>query len=248
MQLITLAGNNGYWELEHLSNIELYYSGPENFASGFATINGDEFKHITRVMRHKIGDELYVTNGLGKIFSTELISISKSEGKVKIRKEYNYENKYKYITFCIPKLKSHERFEFALEKAVELGITNFIIYEPIRAVARGSKIDRWNKIALSAMKQSLRSYLPVVDEIKSLNEIAKMDNEIILFEQNSAKNIKELKIKRERKYTFVFGPEGGLDQKELDLVSNDQIYNLAENRLRSETAIINAASILAVLL
>ena len=98
------------------------------------------------------------------------------------------------------------------------------------------------------MKQSLRSYLPVVDEIKSLNEIAKMDSDIILFEQNSAKNIKDLKIKRERKYTFVFGPEGGLDQKELDLVSNDQIYNLAENRLRSETAIINAASILAVLL
>jgi 16S rRNA (uracil1498-N3)-methyltransferase len=235
-------------ELEHLSNIELYYSEPGNFSSELAAISGDEFMHITKVMRHKIGDDVYVTNGLGKIYSTELISISKSEARLGIKKEYNYENRYNNITFCIPKLKSHERFEFALEKAVELGVTNFIIYESVRAVARGSKIDRWKKITLSAMKQSLRSYLPVVDEIKSLNEIAKMDNDIILFEQNSAKNIRDLKIERDKKYTFVFGPEGGLDQKELKLVSNGQIYNLAENRLRSETAIINAASILAVLL
>jgi 16S rRNA (uracil1498-N3)-methyltransferase len=233
---------------DSLSNIELYYSKPENFTEDIATIGGDEIKHITKVMRHKIGDEVYITNGLGKIYSTELISISKSEARLRIKKEYNYENRFNNITFCIPKLKSHERFEFALEKGVELGVTNFIIYESVRAVARGSKIDRWKKITLSAMKQSLRSYLPVVDEIKSLNEIAKMDSEIILFEQNSAKNIRDLKIKRDKKYTFVFGPEGGLDQKELDLVSNGQIYNLAENRLRSETAIINAASILAVLL
>jgi 16S rRNA (uracil1498-N3)-methyltransferase len=243
-----LAGNNGYLELEHLSNIELYYSEPGNFSSDLVAISGDEFRHITKVMRHKIGDEIYITNGLGKIYSTELISISKSATRFRIKKEYNYENRFNNITFCIPKLKSHERFEFALEKAVELGVTNFIIYESVRAVARGSKIDRWKKITLSAMKQSLRSHLPVVDEIKSLNEIAKMDSEIILFEQNSAKNIRDLKIKRDKKYTFVFGPEGGLDQKELDLVSNSQIYNLAENRLRSETAIINAASILAVLL
>jgi 16S rRNA (uracil1498-N3)-methyltransferase len=243
-----LARNNGYLELEHLSNIELYYSEPGNFSPDLAVISGDEFLHITKVMRHKIGDEVYVTNGLGKIYSTELISISKSEVRLRIKKEYNYENRFNNITFCIPKLKSHERFEFALEKGVELGVTNFIIYESIRAVAKGSKIERWKKITLSAMKQSLRSYLPVVDEIKSLNEIAEMDSEIILFEQYSAKNIKDLKIKRDKKYTFVFGPEGGLDQKELDLVSNGQIYNLAENRLRSETAIINAVSILAVLL
>jgi 16S rRNA (uracil1498-N3)-methyltransferase len=231
----------------YLSNIELYYSEPKNFTEDTATIGGDEIEHITKVMRHKIGDEIYLTNGLGKIFSAELISISKSEGKAQIRKEYNYQNKYKNITFCIPKLKSHERFEFALEKGVELGVTNFIIYESVRSVAKGSKIDRWRKITLSAMKQSLRSYLPVVDEINSLNDIAKMDSEIILFEQNAAKNIKDLKIKSDKKYTFVFGPEGGLDQKELDLVRNGQIYNLAENRLRSETAIINAASILAIL-
>ena len=243
-----LADHNGYLELEHLSNIELYYSEPEKFSAEFVTIDGDEFYHITKVMRHKTGDEIYVTNGRGKIYQTKLSSILKTELKVEIKKEYSYENKFRDVLFCIPKLKSADRFEFALEKSVELGITNFIVFASKRSVAKGTKIERWEKILLSAMKQSLRSYLPEVNEIGSLAEIANMDGEIVLFEQNSEKNLRELKIKPDKKYIFVFGPEGGLDEEELNLVGESQIYNLAENRLRSETAVINAASILATLL
>lgn len=243
-----LANHNGYLELEHLSNIELYYSEPEKFSTDFVTIEGDESHHITKVMRHKTGDEIYVANGCGKIYQTRLVSISKTEVKVEVKREYSFENKFKDVTFCIPKLKSPDRFEFALEKSVELGITNFMIYNSKRSVVKGTKIGRWKKIVLSAMKQSLRSYLPEINEIENLAEITKMDGEVILFEQNSERNIKELEIKSDKKYILIFGPEGGLDQKELNLVSNDQIYNLAENRLRSETAVINAASILATLL
>jgi 16S rRNA (uracil1498-N3)-methyltransferase len=232
---------------DYFSNIELYYSEPENFTADLAIISGDEFKHITKVMRHNIGDEVYVTNGLGKIFSTELISISKSEAKIKIRKEYNYENKFNNITLCIPKLKSHERFEFALEKAVEMGITNFIIYDSIRAVARGSKIGRWNKITHSAMKQSLRSYLPAISELKSFEEITGLDGEVIVLEQNSEKDITDLKLSPLTSYYFVFGPEGGLDEVELNFINKDKIYNLSENRLRSETAVIKFAAMLPAL-
>ena len=229
---------------EHLSNIELYYSEPEKFSADFVIIDGDEYRHITKVMRHKTGDELYVTNGLGKIYKTNLTFISKSEVKVEIKEEFRYENNFKNISFCIPRLKSPDRFEFAVEKSVELGITNFIIYSSNRSVAKGTKIERWKKIVLSAMKQSLRSYLPAISEIKSLNKITKSDCEIILFEQNSKKNIKELNIIPDKKYIFVFGPEGGLDEKELNTVGEGQIYNLVDNRLRSETAIIKFASIL----
>lgn len=244
---MTLAGNNGFSELEHLSNIELYYSEPDNFSGNSVIISGDESHHIAKVMRHKIDDEIYVTNGKGKIYQTKLSSVSKTEVKVEIKKEFSYENKFKNLFFCIPKLKSPDRFEFALEKSVELGITNFVIYNSNRSVARGTKIERWKKILVSAMKQSLRSYLPEIIGVKSLAETIKMDGEIILFEQNSDRNVKELEIKPEEKYIFVFGPEGGLGLEELNLVGKNQIYNLAENRLRSETAIVNAAAILAVM-
>ena len=239
-----LANNNGYLELEHLSNIELYYSEPENVTDEFVTIVGDEFKHITKVMRHKIGDEIYITDGLGKIFSTVLISISKTEAKTSIKKEYKYGNKFRNVIFCIPKLKSHERFEFALEKSVELGITNFIIYNPNRGVTKGSKFNRWNKMVLSAMKQSLRSYLPTISEFISLEEIAKLEGEVIILEQNSESSVIDLKLSYGKSYYFVFGPEGGLSQDELNLVGNNRIYSLAENRLRTETAVIKVAAIL----
>ena len=230
--------------MEHLSNIELYYSAPEKFSDDFVIIGGDEYRHITKVMRHKIADEIYATNGQGKIYKTKLISISKSEVKSEIKREYKYEDKFKNISFCIPRLKSQDRFELALEKSVELGITNFLIYSSKRSVAKGTKMERWKKITLSAMKQSLRSYLPEINEIKSLDEITNMNSEVILFEQNSEKDIKELKIKPDKKHIFVFGPEGGLDKNELNLVGEEQVYNLAENRLRSETAIIKFASVL----
>ena len=233
--------------MEHLSNIELYYSEPKNFSDNSAMIMGDEYRHITKVMRHKIGDVIYFTNGLGNIYSGRIDSITKSAIMVKIDKKYQYENKFKNIYLCLPKLKSPDRFEFAIEKCVELGITNLIIYDSKRAVAKGSKIGRWNKVALSAMKQSLRSYLPKLNEYKSIEEIIKIDCEVIIFEQNSEINIEELNISATKKYYFVFGPEGGLDQEELDFVNKSQIYSLAENRLRTETALVKFASILSSL-
>lgn len=232
----------------YLSNIELYYSEPSNFAGNSATIIGDDFRHITKAMRHKIGDEIYVTNGKGKIIQSEITSITKQEVRTTRRKEYVYENNFKNIFLCIPKLKSPDRFEFVLEKSVELGITNFIVYNSKRTVAKGTKMDRWNKIVISAMKQSLRSFLPVITECNSFEEVIKLKGEIILFEQNSGNNISDLRISPDKNYHFVFGPEGGLDSEEINLVSKQQIYNLAENRLRSETAIIKLASILPSLL
>lgn len=229
-----------------LSNIELYYSTPENFKGGFVVLRGDDFHHITRVMRHTIGDEIYVTNGNGEIFKGKLNAISKSEAISSLEDKFTYDNKLGNITFCLPKLKSSDRFEFALEKSVELGITNFIIFDSARSVVKGAKSDRWNKIALAAMKQSLRSFLPVINEVKSFTELPGMNGEIIILEQNSKNKLSDLEIDSSKNYFFVFGPEGGLDEKELKLCPLDQVYSLAENRLRSETAVIKAASILAI--
>ena len=227
----------------YLSNIELYYSS-NGINNNQLLIEGEDLNHIIKVMRHSVHDIIYITDGKGKIYESKINHISKNSLSAKPLKSYQYENTKQNIYFCIPKLKNPDRFEFALEKCVELGITNYIIFESRRTVSRGDKLDRWNKILLSAMKQSLRCFLPEIKIVNSMNEIFDFDGEKIGFEQNSANMIDSLKIIPGVNYYLIFGPEGGLDKDELELFNPENIYNLAENRLRTETAIIKAASLL----
>lgn len=230
---------------DFLSNIELYYSSPNNFQSGSVKIEGDEAKHILRVMRHVIGDTLHVTDGQGKIAIGDIDKIENGSVELKIKETKKYDNDFANITFCIPRLKNTDRFEFALEKCIELEITNFIVFESERTVAKGEKLERWNKIALAAMKQSLRAYLPKIEFSKSLKEIIKRPGEKILFEQNSNQKFTEYlkKINNDKKYLFIFGPEGGLTDDELN-TGNAVEMKLTENRLRTETAVITTASLI----
>jgi 16S rRNA (uracil1498-N3)-methyltransferase len=229
--------------LESLSDIELYYS-PYGNVNNEIIIDGEDHSHAVRVMRHKAGDTLYVTDGKGNIFESVIKIIGKDAMTVKPVKTLTYENTKKNLYFCIPKLKNPDRFEFAIEKCVELGLTNIIVFDSKRTVTRGDKLPRWNKIIVAAMKQSLRSFLPVIKTASSLKEIFSLEGEKIGFDQKTENKLSGLKLNPSVNYYFVFGPEGGLDNDELGLFNPANIYNIAENRLRSETAIIKAASLL----
>jgi 16S rRNA (uracil1498-N3)-methyltransferase len=227
----------------HLSNIELYYSS-KGLINNQILIDGEDYDHIVKVMRHSVGDILHITDGRGNIYETQIDNISNHSISATPANTFHYENTRQNIYFCIPRLKNPDRFEFALEKCTELGITNFVIFESRRSVSKGQKIDRWNKILLSAMKQSLRSYLPEIKVINSLKEIFSLGGEKIGFEQNSSNKLAALKFNPLVDYYLIFGPEGGLDNDELASFKPENIYNLADNRLRTETAIIKAASLL----
>lgn len=227
---------------EYLSNIELYFTSSLLLEKELELVDG-EFHHCVIVMRNKINDEIYITNGKGKIFLSVINEIRKDSLSASIKKVFTYENKYANLFFCIPKLKNNDRLEFALEKCTELGVTNFIIYDSSRSFHKKEKTERWNKIVLAAMKQSLRSYLPEIS-FTSLNDIQNAIGKKILFEQNSQKHISELKIIFSTDYYFLFGPEGGFSKDEFNLFNNNEIYRLADNRLRTETAVLKCASFL----
>ncbi len=233
---------------DFLSNIELYYSSLP-IKNDVLVIDGDEFKHLTKVMRHKTGDAIYVTLGNGTIYKSEVLEISKLDLTCLVIEKTNYENIFEKIVFCLPILKSTDRFEFALEKSIELGITNFIVYKAERSIAKGSKMDRWNKIALSAMKQSLRSYIPKIEFVKSVSEINNFEGDKILFDQmfTESINIYANKLSSSTistKQYFIFGPEGGLTENEIQIFKFPQKIKLSSNRLRSESAVVYAAAIL----
>ncbi len=228
---------------KYLFNLDLFYSPSENISDETISLTGDEFKHAVKVMRNSEGDILYITNGEGSIFKTEILSIERDNLSARIIETIKTENKFENIYFCIPKLKNPERFKFAIEKCVELGVVNFIVFESIRTISKGSNIKRWKKIVLSAMKQSLRTYLPQIQLVNRLSDISEIDGEKIIFEQNAEKNFK-FNNDRNKKYYFVFGPEGGLTDDEIKLFETEEIYTLSGHRLRSETAIIKVASLL----
>lgn len=235
-----------YLQPVFLSDTELYYSDLVN--GNTIEVSGDELHHIKDVMRHKAGEQIYITDGKGAIYNSEIISLEKKILAANIIDKYEYKNNFSKITFCIPRLKSSERFEFALEKSVELGITNYIVFDSSRTVAKGEKLDRWQKILNSAMKQSLRAWMPTVRYCKSVNDLLKLEGKKYVFDQKADKTFDSIinsKLSTQTSY-FVFGPEGGFSEDEIQLVEAESKLKLTDNRLRSETAIVVAASELAL--
>ena len=230
---------------EYLSDIELYFTN--EISSNSLVLTGDEHKHITKVMRHLVGDTLHVTDGRGNYFETIITQVSNKSVDANIRNRNNRVNELKNIYFCFPRLKNSSRFEFELEKSIELGITNFIIFHSERTIPKGDKLERWNKIALAAMKQSLRTYLPKIEYVNSLKNIGQFNGEKIIFDQKSKNNLVAYlnkENKNEEKIFFVFGPEGGLSERELSSIEGSKVIRLTQNRLRAETAVVTAAAII----
>ena len=230
---------------EYLSDIELYFTN--EISSNSLVITGDEHKHITKVMRHSVGDMLHITNGNGKYFKTIISEINTKNVIASIINVENYKNEFENITFCFPRLKNNNRFEFELEKSIELGITNFVIFHSERTVPKGEKLERWNKIALAAMKQSIRTYLPKIEYVNSLKNIGQLKGSKIFFDQKAENDLVEFlseENKNIEKAFYIFGPEGGLSERELLSIEGSKVIRLTPNRLRAETAVVTAAAII----
>ena len=231
-----------------LSDIELYFS--EKISDDIIKIDGEEYNHIVHVMRHRINDLLHVTDGMGAIFISQIKEISNQIVAAKIIDKILYPNKFENITFCIPILKSADRLEFALEKCIEVGITNFIFFASDFSVKKLLKLSRIEKIAFAAMKQSLRAWKPKISFTEKLKNLITPDADLIVFDQNAEIHFDSefisQKIHHDNKYYFIFGPEGGFSPKEYEIMIPFRKVHLTQNRLRSETAIIAAGLMIGI--
>ena len=228
--------------MEHLSDIELYYTPKELIADKQLILEGDEFHHSVNVMRNSVGDTIFVTNGNGSVFTSKIISISENQLSANIVEVRVFENKANNIWFCIPILKNPDRLKFAFEKCVEFGITNFILFSSKRTISKKLNPEKFQKTTLAAMKQSLRAFLPQITSA-SFEDIAKVEGVKLIFDQN-AKQEFEGKISLDKPTYFLFGPEGGFDENEIESVEQENRFSLSTNRLRSESAIIKCASLI----
>ncbi|MFI5236971.1 MAG: RsmE family RNA methyltransferase [Ignavibacteriales bacterium] len=239
---MTIHEQNGYLILEHLSDIELYYTLPEFVVSEKITLQAEEFHHAVNVMRNTVGDYLHITDGEGTIYRTKIVEIKKNRLTAVILEKINYENPAVNIWICIPVLKNPDRLKFAFEKCVELGITNFLLVNSKHTISKKINPDKFNKTSLAAMKQSLRAFLPKIVSA-TFSDIIELSSKKILFDQN-AKNIFDGNVNIKEPTYFLFGPEGGFDESEISTVDVNWRFSLSANRLRSETAVIKCASLL----
>jgi 16S rRNA (uracil1498-N3)-methyltransferase len=225
--------------------MQLFYNPTLTAEASTFVFDKEESKHIIKVLRKKEGDVLHVTNGLGLCFTTEITIASDSKCTVKITSFEKQEPLPYHLHLAVAPTKMNERYEWFLEKATEIGIqeiTPIICEHSERKVV---KIDRFQKIVESAMKQSLHFYIPKLNEPQTFKEFVTSHNTAQRFiahceetEKRSLKN--ELLTKQD--VLLLIGPEGDFSVKEIQLALEHHFIpvSLGSTRLRTETAAVVA--------
>lgn len=226
------------------------------------TIIGEDVKHIKNVLRKQEGDIIEICNqDIGDTYKCEIIAIQEQEIKNNIiEKIANTENKIKVDLYQgLPKA---DKMELIIQKSIELGVNSITPVEMKRCVVKldskteSKKIERWQKIAESAAKQSGRNYIPQIYKVFKIEDIAKLKNEydsiIVCYENEKENYIKKelLRLKnlnkKEKRIAIVIGPEGGLEEKDVDYLNKNgaTIVTLGNRILRTETVALNVLSVI----
>jgi len=217
----------------------------------FVLLKGNELKHA-RALHLQKNEFVLVTNGKGLTAETLVENFFKEELILRIVKylENSGENILK-VTLAIGVLNDRERFEFAIEKAVEMGVNEIIPLITQYSQPKQFNIKRLELKALAALKQSKRSYLPIIHSpikvMEFIPEAKKFQNIILFDEKGNKPNIKKI----DENLLILIGSEGGFSEIEINLfnsLNNIEVWNLCNRRLRTETAAISALSLINILL
>jgi 16S rRNA (uracil1498-N3)-methyltransferase len=228
-----------------------FYTTPNKIGDETLTIDGDEARHILSVLRHGAGDQIDVVDGRGTKYRVMIEEVSRDFLQGRILSRASMANEPACQITLAQAICRKERMDFLVEKATEIGVWSIIpivternlvkVDDPSREKA---KIERWRRVAIAAMKQSLRSVLPEIHDVtpfdQLLPQIHDYDLSLIASLDKDAKNIREcdqLKIKPD-KVLLIVGPEAGLTDEELSkAVALGAIpVSLGPRRLRTETA------------
>jgi 16S rRNA (uracil1498-N3)-methyltransferase len=225
--------------------MQLFYNPAITEATETFSFDKEESKHIIKVLRKKDTDILFVTNGLGFLFKTEITLASDSKCTVKILSFEKMElPKYK-LHLAVAPTKMNDRYEWFLEKATEIGIHQITPIICDRSERKVINAERFDKIILSAMKQCNQLHLPILNPAVTFKEFVKQKSEgfqlIAHCEETDKKTLKSV-LKPNGNYTILIGPEGDFSEKEIALAleNNYTPVSLGNTRLRTETAAIVA--------
>lgn len=217
--------------------------------NGFAILDEEESRHLVSVLRKKVGDPLQVTDGLGNLYEVELSEIGKKQTLAQIHSKtfIPLERKHRLHMGVAP-TKNIERFEWFLEKATEIGIDEITPLLCKHSERDTIRLDRLEKILVSAMKQSLRTRLPKLNPLTRFQTFAtetKAGCKCIGWCADVPLTPLQKAIAPEQTVLIAIGPEGDFSPDEIASAHKQGFHgiNLGPARLRTETAAIMAVVI-----
>lgn len=227
-----------------------FYAPIENFHDEIVSLTKEESRHLANVLRLSFGDNVSVFNGNGKEYLCEISATIKGRTSLKIIEEIeprSPESKIE-LTLAVAVLKG-DKFDLVIQKAVELGVVNFIPLLTRRCDVKvrneENKLDRRKKIIIEASKQCGRAKLMAISEPTNFADfLANNSENSILFTERDGTTLPG-KVSG-KKITAIIGPEGGWDDSELSLAKEKEVHivTLGGRIMRAETAAISIPTIL----
>lgn len=222
------------------------YSGEKQI-----TLDEDTSRHVVQVLRMQEGELLNLTDGKGHLLTCKISEANKKHCMVILQDIQNQKSKTKNIVIAISLLKNTNRFEWFLEKATEIGVSEIYPLLCERTEKEKFRHDRLQQICISAMLQSQQCWLPVLHEpvkFEVLQDWKSADAKhfIAHCEEGTKQLLSGFQISKFSNLQICIGPEGDFTPAEISLaLANGFIpVSLGETRLRTETAGVVAAVLL----
>ena len=232
--------------------LPLFYKEDLNTSSTEVLLDEATSKHIVQVLRMQNGEQLQLTNGKGGLFTVEIIDNNRKRCAVKIIETFDIQRSTNNITIAISLIKNSSRFDWFLEKATEIGVTEIIPFICERTEKTAFKSDRMKTILVSAMLQSQQCWLPVLHEPTKFNSLIQSSSHQQKFiahcMDDAKRNLADLNNESLSSKIILIGPEGDFTPGEIEfaLQNHFSAVTLGQTRLRTETAGIVAATLLSL--
>jgi 16S rRNA (uracil1498-N3)-methyltransferase len=229
--------------------MEYFYTPPRLVTPPLLVIEGEEFTHLSHVMRKDVDDTVRVADGSGNLYDAVITEISRRSATCTITAQHIRENEPdREVVLGAALLKHGANFDFLVEKATEIGVYAIVPLMTERTISRHAKTDRWQKLALAAMKQSQRCYLPQLRPLTPFPEFLRTAEahsvKLIPHEKVTGPPMRTAIPESARRVVIAVGPEGGFTEEEIAeaLQAGFVSVSLGPRRLRTETAAVIATA------
>ncbi len=237
--------------------MHLFYTADLKPDQSLFQLSEEESKHAVRVLRLNVGDQVQLVDGVGGFYEAEIADAHPKRTQLRI---LNYTAEFQkpnyHLHIAVAPTKNIDRIEWFLEKATEIGIQEITPIISEHSERKEVKTERLNKVIVSAMKQSLKAYMPLLNEAISLDAFLNkagadkdLKKAIAHCEEDAEKKYLNQEFERGQRYLILIGPEGDFSPSEIEKAISVGFIpvSLGEARLRTETAALYACTEIALL-